>query len=281
MKILVLGATGMAGHIIYDYLKQNKYEVYGTKQTISYSNNIFQFNALNDSALIHIINYIKPDVVINCIGILIDESIKNPKIASYINGFFPHRLDLLSEQYRFNLIHLSTDCVFDGKEGNYTSSDIPNSTSWYGITKAIGEIRNNNPNSITIRTSIIGRELKNKKGLMEWFLSQDECNECNGYTNHIWSGVTTLELAKQIEKLIQIGCYEKNIIQLASNPISKYDLLEVINHYYREVPIKIIPIKVEPINRSMISNIKNIPCHKDMIMTLKEYKLEHIYDLVR
>lgn len=278
-KILVLGANGMAGLMIYDYLSKQPYnDVYGTIKKYTTEDKIFTLNALNDSALRNIINTVQPDIVINCIGMLIEDSKNNQTEAAYINGFFPHRLALLSKQYKFKLIHLSTDCVFDGEKGNYNISDTYNAKTWYGITKACGEIFSDDVNILTIRTSIIGREVKRKTGLLEWFLSQKE--KCYGYTNHIWSGVTTLELAKQINYLINLDCWyseDNNYIKhLASIPISKYDLLMIINYNYREQPINIIPtVHNKKINKCLKKSdiFMQVPCHKIMIQKLKNYEV--------
>lgn len=231
MKILILGSKGMAGHMIKNYLEsRNKYEVYSTfrkKENEILSEKEFDLDAFNTKKLKEILNTVKPDFVINCIGILNQFAEENPDIAIYVNGYFPHLLDKLSKEYSYKLIHITTDCVFSGKKGNYTENDFRDADSYYGRSKAIGEVNNNR--TLTFRTSIIGPDInENGIGLFNWFIKQS--GEINGYSNVFWSGVTTLELAKAIET-----SFEQNIsgiYHLTNNEkISKYDLLKLFAKY--------------------------------------------------
>ena len=149
MKVLVLGKEGMLGHIVYEYFKKQGYDTLGTT--------IKDYNADKDD-IRTIIEKIKPNVVINCIGILNKKCEENKPLAIKLNSYLPHYLDFLSEQYGFYFIHVSTDCVFDGIKGNYNEHDNPNETSFYGKTKALGEINNNR--NLTLRTSIVGLDNK-------------------------------------------------------------------------------------------------------------------------
>jgi len=222
-NILVLGSSGMTGHIVTDYLKtNNKREVIGVSRTNSpYTDR--EMDVSDFGELSSYLGEINPDIVINCVGILIKQSEEDISTAIQINSLLPHILADLGEKMDFKLIHLSTDCVFSGKEGNYPADAFRDGDTPYARTKALGEL--DNDRDLTIRTSIIGPELKKDgTGLLDWFLKQE--GKISGYTNVYWSGVTTLELAKAIHTLI-----EKNITglyQLSSpNKISKYDLLKL------------------------------------------------------
>lgn len=229
-KVLIIGSKGMAGHMIKEYLTQKRYDVYGTfreKEEKNLEVNEFYLDAFDKEKLEEILKKVKPDFVINCIGILNQFAENNPDIAIYVNGYFPHYLDRLSEKYGYKLIHITTDCVFSGKKGNYTEDDFRDADSYYGRSKAIGEVNNNR--TLTFRTSIIGPDInKDGIGLFNWFMKQK--GRIKGYSNVFWSGVTTLELAKAIE-----ASFSQNIsglIHLVNNEkIPKYDLLKLFSKY--------------------------------------------------
>lgn len=229
-KVLIIGSKGMAGHMIKEYFTQKGYDVYGTfreKEEKNLEANEFYLDAFDKEKLEEILKKVKPDFVINCIGILNQFAENNPDIAIYVNGYFPHYLDRLSEKYGYKLIHITTDCVFSGKKGNYTEDDFRDADSYYGRSKAIGEVNNNR--TLTFRTSIIGPDInKDGIGLFNWFMKQE--GKIRGYSNVFWSGVTTLELAKAIE-----ASFSQNIsglIHLVNNEkISKYDLLKLFSKY--------------------------------------------------
>lgn len=224
-KILVLGSTGQLGHqVVWRLEKNNSYEVsnlaYRTKLTDS---TIFH-DVTDLQGLKKIITEIKPDVVINCIGVLVSDSNASPKRAILLNALMPHELAELCTSIQAKLIHISTDCVFSGARGNYTIADIKDGTDVYAKTKSLGEIEGH-PVHCTLRTSIVGPELKeNGTGLFHWFMGQPKV--VTGYTKAIWSGVTTLQLAKIIEEAI-----EKRIAGLYQitngTPINKYELLKL------------------------------------------------------
>lgn len=233
-KILVLGANGLLGHRIYINLSKNqKLNVFGTikkklpKELINYKNIIYNFDATNLKNLKTRIKQIKPDFVINCIGVTNKKInlLKESEIIK-INSFFPHYLDNLSYHFNYKLIHISTDCIFRGNKNFYTEEDICDVDDLYGVSKYAGELINKK--SLTIRTSIIGHELNQKNGLVEWFLSK---KKVSGYSKVIYSGVTTNELSRIIEKCIVT--YNLNgLYHVSSKPISKYDLLKMINNSY-------------------------------------------------
>lgn len=267
-KILIIGSKGMAGHMIKNYLEsRNKYEVYSTfrkKENEILNEKEFALDAFNTEKLREILNTVKSDFVINCIGILNQFAEENPDIAIYVNGYFPHLLDRLSKEYGYKLIHITTDCVFSGKKGNYTENDFRDADSYYGRSKAIGEVNNNR--TLTFRTSIIGPDInENGIGLFNWFIKQS--GEINGYSNVFWSGVTTLQLAKVIE-----ASFEQNIsgiYHLTNNEkISKYDLLKLFAKYTGK-EIKINKYEDYHSDKTLIDTRKEfnytVPSYEEMI----------------
>jgi len=228
-KILVLGSTGMLGHQVVEYFKNfNEYDLYD----VAYRNKLTDQTTIIDvSKIANLEKYIieiKPNIIINCIGVLDEKSQKDISKAIYINSYFPHLLKNICDRVDAKLVHISTDCVFSGNEGSYVETDTPNSNTVYGKTKFLGEIIDNS--NITIRTSIIGPELKsNGTSLLNWFLKEEK-NEVSGYSQAIWSGVTTLELAKIIKMTIDnriTGLYHVS----NNHKISKYELLKLFNEH--------------------------------------------------
>lgn len=201
-KILLLGKNGMAGQTVYKYFKKQGYDIVGLD---SCDFNVF-FNDLNE-----VVDLNEYDIVINCIGLLNHET--DVKKLILVNSSFPHELEYLSYYYGFKLIHISTDCYLDNTA--------------YGHSKWLGELKD----SLTLRTSIIGHDnYKKGTGLLNWFL--DQKGIVRGYKNHIWYGITTLELAKAMEKSIEMDL--KGIIEVTNGePISKYALLKIIKDEYK------------------------------------------------
>lgn len=229
MKILVLGENGMLGSQLMKTLSKN-HEVIGTSSEKGYHidsiDDIYKFeNLIKDE--------IKPDVVINCIGI-IKQKESTPEQQILINALFPQILGKICSFWGVKLIQISTDCIFSGKKGDYHLENFPDANDVYGMTKALGEI--NNDDHLTIRTSIIGHEKNSKYGLLEWFLHSE--GKVSGYANVWYSGVTTLELAKFIDSYV----LENNIIKLihfVGPKINKYDLLNIIKKVYgKEIEIE-------------------------------------------
>tara|TARA_X000001036_G_scaffold404678_1_gene412122 strand:+ start:387 stop:1283 length:897 start_codon:yes stop_codon:yes gene_type:complete len=231
IKVMVLGSTGMLGHQVVRHLAKNKkkFDVI----------NVSYRNKLNDETIVidvekdfvkleELIDRSKPKIIINCIGVLISGSLKNQKRAKYINAHFPHLVKKICKKNKSKMIHISTDCVFSGKKGSYIENDSPNSMTIYGQSKSLGEIIDKD--NLTLRTSIIGPEIKKGgEGLLSWFLNEQN-STVKGYSKAIWSGVTTIELAKVIEK-----CLTNNIFGLYhvtnNEKISKYDLLTLFNKH--------------------------------------------------
>jgi dTDP-4-dehydrorhamnose reductase len=230
-KILLLGGRGMAGHMVNYYLeKTGKYDIVNTCFQKKANEKSILLDVRNKEKIKDVIDSVKPDIVINCVGILIKEANENPKMAMEINGFFPHYLEELGKEKHFMTIHLSTDCIFSGEKGNYTTEDIPDADDYYGKSKAVGELKNDR--DLTIRTSIIGPELNpDGVGLFQWFMSQKD--EINGYDKVYWTGLTTLELAKIIDRAIEINLTGLHHI-VPDQKISKYDLLNLIAEIFQK-----------------------------------------------
>jgi dTDP-4-dehydrorhamnose reductase len=239
MKILILGATGMLGHKLMQILSK-KFMVTGTVRgdiAALDHNPVFSGTTLigntraDDLASIrHAIEISDPDVVINCIGIVKQlPAAQDPLTSIAINALFPHQLAGLCRNHKIRLIHMSTDCVFSGRTGCYTEDDPSDAEDLYGKTKYLGEVKY--PGCLTIRTSIIGRELETSHGLIEWFLSQ-EGKTAPGYKKAIFSGLTTNTLAGIIGEIVSGYPDLHGVVQVASKPISKYDLLILVKKTY-------------------------------------------------
>lgn len=268
-KVLVIGSTGMLGHVVKKYLIDKKYDVYETTRN---QTNKYYFDALeNIKKIEEIIDSIKPDFVVNCIGILNKKAEDYPSQAILVNSYFPHYLDEMSEKYNYKLIHISTDCVFSGHDGGSYKEDSPKTaTTVYGTSKALGEINNNR--SLTLRTSIIGPDTNpNGIGLFEWFMKQKD--EVHGFRKAFWSGVTTIELAKQIE--IAMNSNLTGLYHITNGQkINKYDLLTIIKDVF-DKDIKIIPDDNYSCDKSLVVTREdykfNIPSYHQMIVEMKEW----------
>lgn len=222
MKVTVLGASGMAGHMVTAYLRSRNHEVRAVNRLeldIERSYQVEQFFADLDC-----------DFLINCIGLLVGACAERPDRAAWINAWFPQYLAYKLSSTRTRLIHLSTDCVFDGKQGPYTESHPHTELNAYGRSKSLGEV--NNGKDITMRMSIIGPEQRPGVGLMNWVLSNTD-SELPGWNNAWWNGITTLQLARCIELWMQQATVT-GVYHLVNNEVSinKYDLLEKINTVY-------------------------------------------------
>lgn len=246
MKILVLGSNGMAGHMITRYLKGKDYDV----ETVARSNATYVYDIEKKKP--DFLYAINPDFIINCIGVLVQESETYPSRAIYVNSWFPHYLEDMFANTTTRIIHLSTDCVFNGGLGNYLESDIPNEMSMYGRSKAFGEL--NNTKDITFRTSIIGPDLKkNVTGLFNWFINTTQ-KTVPGYYNAYWNGMTTLQLAKNIVTHIE-NPKISGIYHLVNNHVncSKYELLCNINSIF-ELNKKIFSTKHTKFSNKILYN---------------------------
>ena len=252
MKILVLGITGLIGKTVFEELSLYKdISVFGTLRGVNdKSKNIYQLDYVAGVVnLKNIIYEIRPDFVINCIGITkhLNEG-NNPLSCVTVNSLLPHTVANYCQDVNSKLIQVSTDCVFTGKKGNYNELDNPDSVDLYGRSKIMGEVVNEN--NLTIRTSTIGHENSTNYGLLEWFLEQE--SSCSGYSNAFFSGLTTIELARAIKEFIFSDRDLNGLYHLGGDAISKYDLLQIISKTYRK-EINIIPENNFSINRTLDS----------------------------
>jgi dTDP-4-dehydrorhamnose reductase len=246
MKVLVLGASGMLGHKLMQKL-HDKFDVIGTLRSNvnplppkigSGMKLIHGVSATNLDTVRHAIDTVKPNVVINCIGIIKQRKIAKDAIQSIeINALFPHLLTNICNEQNIRMIHFSTDCVFSGKKGPYLETDPSDAYDLYGKTKYLGEV--DAPNSLTLRTSIIGREIHEKASLVDWFLSQ-RGGQVKGFKNALYTGFTTVAMADLIMDIINKHPDLFGVWHVSSDPINKYDLLMLINQVYK-LGIEIAP----------------------------------------
>jgi dTDP-4-dehydrorhamnose reductase len=274
-KVLVLGSTGLIGHQAYNYLKYNSnYEMLNIAYRTKLTDDTILLDARNEISLINTIQKLNPDYIINCIGILIGGANKDPENAIFLNAYLPHRLMRLADDLGAKLIHISTDCVFSGKKGQYIENDEKDGKDTYAKTKGLGEIINDK--HLTLRTSVVGPELKiDGEELFHWFMLQKD--KIYGFRKAIWSGVTTLELAKAIKWAI-----ENNISGLYhitnGKKINKYNLLKLFKKYTKK-EIDIIPFDGKSINKSFIDTRKEInyqiPDYNTMIIEMIDLMKEN------
>lgn len=247
LKILVLGVSGMAGHTIAIYLKEQGHNIVGfSRKSVSYCKSITG-DVTDFDNLKTIIIEGKYDTVINCIGLLNQSAEKNHANAVLLNSYLPHFLAEITKNTCTQIIHMSTDCVFSGKRGAYTEEDFPDGTTFYDRSKALGELQDEK--NLTLRTSIVGPDINpNGIGLLNWFMKQN--SEISGFTKAMWTGLTTLQLAKVMEiasKERVNGLYN----MVYEDSISKYELLKLFNFYLKDDAVKINPFDKYVVNKSL------------------------------
>ena len=268
-KVLVLGSTGMIGHQVFNYLKFNSvFELYNISFRKKLQHDSILLDARSEDTFMKCIESISPNYIINCIGILINSSNSDPEDAIFLNSYLPHRLSKLADVINAKLIHISTDCVFSGEKGtSYIETDEKDGKDVYAKTKGIGEVISDK--HLTLRTSVVGPELKSDgEELFHWFMSQS--GSISGYTKAIWSGVTTLELAKAI--LWSIENKITGLYHITNNDsICKYDLLKLFKKYTGK-EIDILPIDGKEVDKSFIDTRKlidyKIPSYEQMVVEM-------------
>lgn len=249
-KIIILGANGMAGHILVKGLqdKTSGFNIVSVSRNTSIINPTVILDVTDFDSLKHLINTQNPEIIINCIGLLNETAENNPDQAILVNSYLPHYLEALTKDSKTKIIHISTDCVFSGKEGSYLESSTKNGLGYYSQSKSLGEI--NNSKDLTFRTSIIGPELnENGIGLFHWIANQK--NEVIGFEKAYWTGVTTLELLYAVKQAISenlTGLYHLVFDQ----KISKCELLNIINDEFSLV-LKITPSDKHSVDKSLIN----------------------------
>lgn len=239
MRILILGATGMLGYSLFLNLREiDGLDVLGTVRNIKgkeaffedvLSSLIFDVDVTETAEIERAIASVKPDVVINCIGLIKQHDVSKQHVnAIEINALLPHQIARLCDQHSAKLIHFSTDCVFSGKDGLYTEKSIPDATDLYGKSKCLGEV--DYAPHLTLRTSIIGHELNSSVSLIDWFLSQ--AGEVKGFSKAIFSGLPTCYIAKLLAENILKSPDLSGLYHLSVTPIDKYTLLKQVAETY-------------------------------------------------
>ncbi|HAF87334.1 MAG TPA: NAD(P)-dependent oxidoreductase [Legionellales bacterium] len=283
-KIMIIGASGMLGSTLFRFFaQQSTLKVYGTlrsRQSLQYFTNAqhtqlyTDIDVLNWDSLVDVIAKVSPDVIINCVGLIKQLAIANdPLQVLPINALLPHRLAKLSAVAKARFIHISTDCVFNGRRGRYQETDISDAEDLYGKSKFIGEVIER-PHAITLRTSIIGHELNSHIALIDWFLAQQA--PINGFTQAIYSGLPTIELAQIILEYVLPNPKLSGLYHVASKPIDKYTLLQLVAEIYDKT-IDITPCDKLKLDRSLDATRFQAhtgyspPTWRELIVKMKEF----------
>jgi dTDP-4-dehydrorhamnose reductase len=265
MKALVLGVNGMAGHTIAIYLSQKGVDVIGFARKESKFCKTIIGDATNFDKLRQIIQSGDFNFIVNAVGVLNEEAERNKSNAVLINSYLPHFLVEICKESKTKIIHLSTDCVFSGDRGRYIENDFHDGSTYYDKSKSLGEINNNK--DLTFRNSIIGPDLKiNGIGLFNWFMKQN--GQIYGYKNVLWSGVTTLTLAKAI--LVAVNKDLTGVYHLVNNlQINKYELLTLFKTHMKKNNIKILPLSQPQSNKTLIRTrddfLFEVPSYDEMV----------------
>lgn len=275
MKILVLGSSGMAGHMIATYLKEKGNSVDTLASNFKLNKKTILIDITKKESFERYLEKTNYDAIINCVGILVEQSEKRKDLSTYLNSFLPHFLEYKFLESKTKIIHLSTDCVFSGEKPPYKEDSPQDGHLFYDKTKAIGEINNNK--DLTFRMSIIGPDMnKDGVGLFNWF--QKQSGEIFGYTKAMWTGVTTLKLAEGIEAALKqnlTGLYHF----IPDHNISKYELLKIFKEIFEKKNLKIIPQVVVSLDKTLINTRKDfdfqIPDYKKMVEEMRKWIDSH------
>ncbi len=275
MKILVLGGTGMAGHVISIFLKEKGYDVTAlTRKQVSYVDHVIG-DVEDLDFLKKLLSQESYDYIINAVGILNQSAEVNKSRAVYLNSYLPHFLCDFTREMKTRVIHMSTDCVFSGKTGNYSEGSFKDGESFYDRSKALGEV--DDCKNLTFRNSIVGPDLNEKGiGLFNWFMRQKD--PINGYTKAIWTGVTTITLAKAMEAAMRSNL--SGLYNLVNNEvISKYTLLQLFNICLKDNLVTINAFDDYVLDKSLINNRRDfsfeVPPYEEMIREMKEWIYNH------
>lgn len=249
-RVAVLGSTGMAGHTVALYLEERGYEVFRAARGEKNSEKNAAIDVLDFVTLGNWLDQVKPDVIINCVGILNKACDLRPDLSILINSYLPHWLEQKYSQSLNKVIHMSTDCVFSGARGSYSENDVPDGSTMYDRTKALGELLNNK--DLTFRMSIIGPDINpDGIGLFNWFMRQQ--GQINGYGKAIWTGVTTIELARAMDVAIQkdvVGLYHL----VPDNGIDKFSLLKLFKSAFDKNNVDIVRTEDVVIDKSLVNH---------------------------
>lgn len=276
MKFFILGCNGMAGHIISLYLKEQGYDVTGFARSRSPFIPTIIGDANNTELLRGAIKAGKYDAVINAIGLINQFAENNHSAAVLLNGYLPHFLAEVTDGTPTQVIHMSTDCVFSGKEGNYTESSVSDGTTFYDRSKAMGEL--NDGKNVTLRNSIVGPDIKKSGiGLLNWFMKQMGPS-VNGFTGAIWTGQTTFQLAKTMEEAAKQRAHGL-INAVPAESITKFELLKLFNKYLRGNALEINPVVGVTADKSLVRmNFEFdyiIPDYETMVSEMADWMRAH------
>lgn len=275
MKLLILGGTGMAGHTISIYFKEAGHDVTAfSRSKVDYCKNV-NGDITDFENLKKLIIEGQYDAIINAIGILNQDAEDHKSNAVLLNSYLPHFLSDTAKEMKTRIIHMSTDCVFSGKTGGYSETSFRDGGTFYDRSKALGELENSK--DLTFRNSIIGPDMSERGiGLFNWFMKQE--GQINGFTKAIWTGVTTLTLAKAMEQALKenlTGLY--NLVN--NETISKYELLKLFNKYMKDGQIEILPSDNLSLDKSLINNRTDfsfkVPSYETMVAEMKEWIDNH------
>lgn len=275
MKFFVLGCNGMAGHMIALYLKEQGHSVLGFDLKQSDYVASIAGDARDTESLRKIITEGNFDTVINCIGILNQFAEKDKALASFLNAYFPHFLAEVTKDSDTQVIHMSTDCVFSGKRGGYTEEDFRDGETFYDRSKSLGELEDDK--NLTLRQSIVGPDINPKGiGLLNWFMKQN--GEVNGFTKAMWTGQTTLQLAKTMEEAARVKAHGL-INTVPETNISKYELLKLFNRHIRKDEIVVNAVDGVNADKSLLRTRYEfdyrIPDYETMVRELAEWMRAH------
>ena len=274
-RILVLGGAGMAGHVIADFFKENGYDVTVFDMKTVEGFDCIIADATDEYAVKNIVQGRKYKAVINCIGILNKACDSDVGLATYINGYFPHYLESLLKNTDTKLVHISSDCIFSGRDEPYCEDDAADAGDYYGKTKYLGEV--NNTKDITFRTSIVGPDPDSEKqSLLNWFMAQN--GTATGYSNVMWTGVSTITLARAMLRAIETDL--SGIYHLVNNDvISKHDLLVLFNDIIRKNKIT-ISADDSVVSKKTLKNNRTdfdftVPSYTEMVMEINDWIKNH------
>lgn len=257
-KILIIGSTGMLGSTMYKYFS-NDYKVEVLNR------NLIDLSKCCYNELMSKVHHINPDIVINCAGLIVQRKGTSYEDFLHVNSIIPRWLANICEERNIQMYHPTTDCVYDGLSGPYEEGSPHTEKGIYGVSKSLGE----SENCCVIRSSIIGEEEYNKLSFLEW-VRNNKGNTVNGYTNHLWNGITCLEMCKIIEEMINNGAYYKGTRHYYSPTVTKFDMINYVNEVYG------LGITVNSVSTGVVIdkslNSKYTVCRKDLREQIKEQK---------
>lgn len=274
-RIAVLGATGMAGHVIAQHLQERGHEVYRMSRSVEKAPRNAAIDARDSEAVIAWLDSIGPDAVVNAIGVLPAEADRRPDIAVLLNAYLPHRLATYYQGQSTRIIHLSTDCVYSGTSGGYRETSLPDGMSIYDRSKAMGELVNTK--DLTFRMSIIGPDISESGvGLFNWFMKQS--GQVNGYSQVMWNGITTIELARAIDAALEQGV--AGLYHLVPDcGIDKLSLLKLFREVFEKYDVEIIPYERVVSDKTLVNTRSDfhfvIPNYGTMVEDMRIWVYAH------